>query len=303
MKYSITINQVGIANSGLAEKTDLADWAIIDYLKDWFFAETKKTILNHEDGKQYTWLNYNHLIQNMPLLPFKNKDGLSKRIKKLKSLNLIKTIVMKDNSLYFILTDFCISTCFFQQKKQDEPVSLEGGVLPETGQGVAREGTGGVDQNRTAQLEYHINNNINISNKEKESIKEKENKQEVLPNVFLKKDEIKKLIENYTLDVAVNSILKLYIYLKNSRKKYKDHYLVLHNWVIDEVLKSMGVGKSKIQFDKEREEQRKEYADEPFLERQKLSLGQLFRYNLSDNQLVYDEEVFENTLKEKFKNL
>lgn len=110
MKYTITINQVGIVRAGLADKTDLIDWAIIDYLQAWFFVAKEKTILNSEDGKQYTWVNYNHMIAEMPMLGLKDKDSLSYRIKKLKNLGLIKTIQTKDNTLYFILTDACAAT-------------------------------------------------------------------------------------------------------------------------------------------------------------------------------------------------
>jgi len=125
MKYTFTINQVGICQAGLQSKTDLIDWAIIDYLKDWFFAEKRKTILNQEDGKQYTWLNYNHLLESNPLLTEREGKRLKKldkhligiRLKRLKNLNLIKFFQTKDNTIYFSLTDFCVETCFFQTKK------------------------------------------------------------------------------------------------------------------------------------------------------------------------------------------
>jgi len=125
MKYTFTINQAGICQAGLQSKTDLIDWAIIDYLKDWFFAEKKKTILRQEDGKQYTWLNYNHLLESNPLLTERDGKRLKKldkhligiRLKRLKNLNLIKLFQEKDNTIYFTLTEFCVETCFFQQKK------------------------------------------------------------------------------------------------------------------------------------------------------------------------------------------
>lgn len=180
MKYSILINQVGIVRSGLHKVTDITDWMIIDYLKDWFFAENKKTMLNSEDGKQYTWVNYKHLIESMPLLGIKDKDAISKRFKKLKQLGLIKTITLKDNSLYFILTEQCINTCFYSEKlsnsiktdsksleiieKNDTSADLSDrnrtGYPIEIGQGVS-------DRDRTAQIEYQSNsisikeNNIN----------------------------------------------------------------------------------------------------------------------------------------------
>ncbi len=37
MKYAITINQVGIKEAGLLDKTDLVDWCIIDLFKGLVF--------------------------------------------------------------------------------------------------------------------------------------------------------------------------------------------------------------------------------------------------------------------------
>jgi len=108
MKYFITINQQGIVQAGLHKKTDLIDWVIIDYLRDWYFTERKKFIFVPEKGTNYIWINYNFLIESLPLIQIKDKDAISKRIKKLKNLGLIDTFQTKDNTLYFILTPYCI---------------------------------------------------------------------------------------------------------------------------------------------------------------------------------------------------
>ena len=116
MKYTITINQVGIARAGLDKKTDVTDWMIIDYLKEWFFSGYAKKVAFTDPSKgthtDYVWVNYNHLMENLPLIHIKDKDAISKRFKKLKKLKLIDTKKMPDNSLYFILTPGCIDTCF-----------------------------------------------------------------------------------------------------------------------------------------------------------------------------------------------
>jgi len=117
MKYYILINQVGIVEAGLHTKTDMVDWAIIDYLQQWYFSERKKTIFNTNDNNHYVWVNYNHLIQEMPMLGIKDKHAISHRLKKLKNLNLIKTFCTKDNTLYFILTPFCIDIIGFKSTK------------------------------------------------------------------------------------------------------------------------------------------------------------------------------------------
>jgi hypothetical protein len=179
MKYFILINQLGIVESGLHTKTDMIDWAIIDYLQQWYFAERKKAIFNTDDNNHYVWVNYNHLIQEMPLLGIKDKDAITMRFKKLKKLNLIKTIQTKDNSLYFVLTPECIEIIGF--KSVNKSLNTNQAILPNSdrlsyddrtgcpmtiGQGLSYD-------DRTAQTYNHIkhitsniysNNSIQFSN-------------------------------------------------------------------------------------------------------------------------------------------
>lgn len=167
MKYSILINQVGIAKAGLLDKTDIIDWAIVDYLKDWFFSEKRKTIFNADEGEYYVWLNLNHLLENMPLLRL-NKSALSERLKKLKSLGLIKTFQTKDNSLYFVLTPLCVDMMFYKEpvSSAQYPVRLDEQAVRPGEQGV-RHGEQGVrpgEQHKSIISQSIINNNINDIN-------------------------------------------------------------------------------------------------------------------------------------------
>ncbi len=113
MKYSININQVGIIRAGLDKDTDVIDWIIIDYLKDLFLLG-ENTIVNPEDGKHYVLINYSHLIDSLPIIGINNKNSLTNRFKKLRELNLIKTINYDDNTMYFLLTELCISTYYYK---------------------------------------------------------------------------------------------------------------------------------------------------------------------------------------------
>ncbi|MCX8015269.1 MAG: hypothetical protein N2748_04545 [candidate division WOR-3 bacterium] len=115
MKYTITINQYAIFVNGLINKTDAIDWAIVDYLKDFALYKKAKKIVHK--GEEYIWLNYTHLIVNMPLIRIRSKMGITKRIYKLKNLGLIKTIQDKDNTLYYTFTDRLIDIIFV--KKSD----------------------------------------------------------------------------------------------------------------------------------------------------------------------------------------
>jgi len=147
MKYTITINQSAVFSNGMINKTDLVDWAIIDYLKDFAIYRKSKRIYVDDSprpspstiqpskstrsknlqtisrgnitqegrGNEYIWLNYNHLIASLPLLKFKGTWTVSRRINKLRQLGLIKTYKAKDNTLYYTFTDKLIDICFAKQ--------------------------------------------------------------------------------------------------------------------------------------------------------------------------------------------
>jgi|GEM_PF-3819486 len=99
MKFTISaINQIGIDNAGFIKKTDVVDWCLLDYIYDWQ-QNPKATQL---EGK--TWLSYKHLIAEMPLLGLNDKSSVSKRIKKLKLLELIDTFQSNDDCRLYVKT-------------------------------------------------------------------------------------------------------------------------------------------------------------------------------------------------------
>ena len=119
MKYSININQAGIADAGLADKTDIVDWAIIDYIFSWQ-CHPKATKIG-----AMAWINYQHLITEMPLLGLKAKQSVSNRISKLKLLGLIAVEYDKDKRLYACLSDKAHGVINFRESRP----SNNGGVL------------------------------------------------------------------------------------------------------------------------------------------------------------------------------
>lgn len=98
MKYTITINQVGVAAAGLDEHTDMIDWAILEYIRDWSLNPKARKI------GAAVWINYQHLIANMPLLGLKTKGAVSKRIAKLIDLDLLTAEKDSDRHVYVEMT-------------------------------------------------------------------------------------------------------------------------------------------------------------------------------------------------------
>jgi hypothetical protein len=103
MKKFIVINQYQIVRSGLHKRTDLIDWAIIDYIASWEKSKKKKTVIYKE--REYFWLNYQYLIKSLPLLGIKTKSGIAKRLNKLKRLGLVFIYRSKNKEIYISLTE------------------------------------------------------------------------------------------------------------------------------------------------------------------------------------------------------
>jgi len=105
MKYNIFINQLVLS----ASKLDIKDCAILDYLKDFCGIDDKKIkqleITEKEITYKYTWINFNHIIKEMPLLGIKQKASISERLKKIQKAGFIKMFRAPDRSIYIRLTE------------------------------------------------------------------------------------------------------------------------------------------------------------------------------------------------------
>lgn len=87
MKYNININQKQLESF---ETLDLKDCAIFDYIKQMCSSNNPKIEKQREKG--HTWINYERLIEDMPLLRIKSRNSITPRIKKLEKEGLITTI-------------------------------------------------------------------------------------------------------------------------------------------------------------------------------------------------------------------
>ena len=101
MKYSIYINQLKL--NEISNNLDIKDAGILSYCIDFCSADDKNTdqLDFTENGikYRYTWINYNHLIKEMPLLKFKQTSSITQRIKKLTKAGLIKSKTLNSERL------------------------------------------------------------------------------------------------------------------------------------------------------------------------------------------------------------
>ena len=112
MKYSIIINQAGVVDAGLGGKTDLIDWAIIDYIMGWQTVPSAARINNH------VWVNLKHLGSEMPMIGINTKSELSRRITKLSDLGLITKLQDDFGRLYVAITSSCHGITSFRAAVQ-----------------------------------------------------------------------------------------------------------------------------------------------------------------------------------------
>lgn len=117
MKFSTTINHAGVASIGMIGKTDLVDWCLLDYIANFEACEKAKKL-----GDK-VWINFKHLIAEMPMLGLNTKSSVSMRIEKLRKLGLLeKTQSVADQKLYIqtselykTASNFCAYTVLQKQ--------------------------------------------------------------------------------------------------------------------------------------------------------------------------------------------
>ena len=97
MKYTIYINQKELSKTDF----DLVDGAILDYL--YFICNSKNEKIEEQRINGYTWVDYNKILIDNPLLRIKSKGALSRRVKKMEDTGFIKlkyfALTKKSNSL------------------------------------------------------------------------------------------------------------------------------------------------------------------------------------------------------------
>ncbi len=88
---------MALANTSL----DIADGAILDYL--YYLCSSLSERVEKQRKNGYTWVNFNYLMEEMPLLRVKSKSRISERIKKISNEGYLKT-QREGNKFYVKLT-------------------------------------------------------------------------------------------------------------------------------------------------------------------------------------------------------
>jgi hypothetical protein len=100
MKYSININQKALQE--ISPEITESEAILLDYIY-WLCSSVnpkieKKRII--KDGYKWTWLDYTHLLNEMPILHIKSKSAVSRRVQNIENAGYIKTTKHTRQKMY-----------------------------------------------------------------------------------------------------------------------------------------------------------------------------------------------------------
>lgn len=139
MKYTLIINQ--LAMQEIAPELDAIDGIILDYLIHFCRADDAKvarlTIEEAGKSERYTWINFQQLIRELPILKIKTKGAISRRVLKIEKSGFIKIArepgKPRAGKLFIRLTDK-IRELFFEKRvvlKQPKGLPQNNAGLPQ----------------------------------------------------------------------------------------------------------------------------------------------------------------------------
>lgn len=87
MKYTLHVNQLAVHGIGIQDKVDLIDLCLFDAFKS--FANSAKCEKLIDENGIWFWISYAEIIREIPLANIKTKDGIYRRMLKLRDAGLI----------------------------------------------------------------------------------------------------------------------------------------------------------------------------------------------------------------------
>jgi hypothetical protein len=112
MKYNININQKGLEYD---KEISLIDASVIDWLYTFCGTNNKKINAQKKDG--FTWVNCQHLINDMPLLRIKSRAGSGKLLTRLEKLGYIE--IKREPRKLFVKSTNKMDNLYVSSGKQD----------------------------------------------------------------------------------------------------------------------------------------------------------------------------------------
>lgn len=226
MKYYLSLNLKEFHE--LAPSLDIYDVVILDYIRDMCVSQDPRIIakrITDDDGNFWTWISYQHLLNELPFLKkINSKSSISKIISNLIKVKFIETKHFDGYKLYVKIShkvDKLVYSSVSLEKSQSFPTET-------------------LERESFSRETNHIDIDIdNIDNKES-SI----NKESISKSTTISEPEHKKALEKQNLEDDIQRIFKNYIekILPGSRltKRAKDKIKTrLKEFSVDDILKGI----------------------------------------------------------------
>jgi hypothetical protein len=120
--WTVTINLYALYK--YFPNLDIIDAVLLYYLRDICNSRSKSLLRKSKDGKEFTWVAYKHILEQVPSLRITSKEGIRKRFLKLVKLGLFEYFV-EDGKLFVAPTEL-LDILVFARANKGVNYSLQG---------------------------------------------------------------------------------------------------------------------------------------------------------------------------------
>lgn len=227
---------------------DMVDLTILRWFIDFQF--TGKMARREHEGKEFYWVNYEYLLQDIPIIEIKNTDSLYRRMAKIKifehhtfrnahgTFSCFRIIPELYSRLLETPNDLKVEQKESKTTHESEAADPKVGELTDSKVGPKDPSTNFNPSTNDPSTKYIYSEN---------------------KNVFLHPEEYEKLVQKYGLDKTTEMITYLANYKLSSGRKYKSDYGAINQWVVDWYEKKYSGKESKKQYKNLEDDFEKQY--------------------------------------------
>lgn len=120
MRYTIEgFQQEKLVQFGM----DSNDALILRWFID-FYATNKMVILRDEAGKEFRWVNYKAIIQDLPIMGINNKEVIARRLQKMVKVGILVHWTCRKRGVYSCYNIGKNCSCLFERTETKEEMTL-----------------------------------------------------------------------------------------------------------------------------------------------------------------------------------
>ena len=124
MKYNIIINQYALMQ--LTPDINIKEAAVLNFAVDFINCNSKKIFRTEIEGERYTYINYELIKREVPIIDLNNKKVIKRYIDKLIQYGYLRRKIFKNNMSLFALTEKVDRLYFSNPNKHSDSSSIPG---------------------------------------------------------------------------------------------------------------------------------------------------------------------------------